>query len=146
MASKAWITSCALTASAALVLAIGLTAPAADAKQPPVGTTTAKALVFIPNPVQSSGNESLTDQNDSATAVPRGDYYEVTLTDLDGSGYLKGTWANVRSNTGPAAYSSNGTYFYDRHDDRFEQVMSYFWGTETQKYLQSLGFGTELPP
>jgi zinc metalloprotease ZmpB len=145
MASKAWITSCALTASAALVLAIGLTAPAADAKQPPVGTTTAKALVFIPNPVQSSGNESLTDQNDSATAVPRGEYYEVTLTDLDGSGYLKGTWANVRSNTGPAAYSSNGTYFYDRSDDRFEQVMAYFWGTETQKYLQSLGFGRELP-
>ena len=105
MASKAWITSCALTSSAALVLAIGLTVPAADAKQPPVGTTTAKALVFIPNPVQSSGNESLTDQNDSATAVPRGEYYEVTLTDLDGSGYLKGTWANVRSNTGPAAYS-----------------------------------------
>ncbi|HET6985238.1 MAG TPA: M4 family metallopeptidase [Kribbella sp.] len=145
MASKAWITSCALTSSAALVLAIGLTAPAADAK-PPTGATTAKALVFIPNPVQSSGVETLTDQKDSATAVPRGDYYEVTLTDLDGSGYLRGTWANVRSSTGTPAYTTNGTYFYDRHDDQFEQVMSYFWGTEAQKYLQSLGFGTELPP
>jgi hypothetical protein len=121
-----------------------LAAPAADAK-PPTGATTAKALVFIPNPVQSSGDESLTDQKDSATAVPRGAYYEVTLTDLDGSGYLSGAWANVRSTTGTPAYTTNGTYFYDRHDDQFEQVMSYFWGTEAQKYLQSLGFGSTLP-
>jgi hypothetical protein len=121
-----------------------LAAPAADAK-PPTGATTAKALVFIPNPVQSSGDESLTDQKDSATAVPRGAYYEVTLTDLDGSGYLSGARANVRSTTGTPAYTTNGTYFYDRHDDQFEQVMSYFWGTEAQKYLQSLGFGSTLP-
>jgi hypothetical protein len=121
-----------------------LAAPAADAK-PPTGATTAKALVFIPNPVQSSGDESLTDQKDSATAVPRGAYYEGTLTDLDGSGYLSGAWANVRSTTGTPAYTTNGTYFYDRHDDQFEQVMSYFWGTEAQKYLQSLGFGSTLP-
>ena len=143
MRSKTWRTSVALTSAAVLTLA-ALAAPAADAK-PPTGATTAKALVFIPNPVQSSGDESLTDQKDSATAVPRGDYYEVTLTDLDGSGYLSGTWANVRSTTGTPAYTTNGTYFYDRHDDQFEQVMSYFWGTEAQKYLQSLGFGSTLP-
>ncbi|MET9271555.1 M4 family metallopeptidase [Kribbella sp. NPDC003557] len=144
MRSKTWRTSVALTSAAVLTLA-ALTASAADAK-PPTGATTAKALVFIPNPVQSSGDESLTDQKDSAAAVPRGDYYEVTLTDLDGSGYLSGTWANVRSTTGTPAYTTNGTYFYDRHDDQFEQVMAYFWGTEAQKYLQSLGFGSTLPP
>ncbi|HEY9335204.1 MAG TPA: M4 family metallopeptidase [Kribbella sp.] len=143
MRSKTWRTSVALTSAAVLTLA-ALAAPAADAK-PPTGATTAKALVFIPNPVQSSGDESLTDQKDSATAVPRGAYYEVTLTDLDGSGYLSGAWANVRSTTGTPAYTTNGTYFYDRHDDQFEQVMSYFWGTEAQKYLQSLGFGSTLP-
>jgi hypothetical protein len=145
MAPKTWTTSVALAASVALTLATGLAAPVASAKQP-TGTTTAKALVFIPNPVQSSGLETLTDQKDSATAVPRDQYYEVTLTDLDGSGYLRGTWANVRSATGTPAYSTDGTYFYNRHDDQFEQVMSYFWGTEAQKYLQSLGFGSELPP
>ncbi|MEV0788441.1 M4 family metallopeptidase [Kribbella sp. NPDC050459] len=143
MRSKTWRTSVALTSAAVLTLA-ALAAPAAEAK-PPTGATTAKALVFIPNPVQSSGDESLTDQKDSATAVPRGAYYEVTLTDLDGSGYLSGAWANVRSTTGTPAYTTNGTYFYDRHDDQFEQVMSYFWGTEAQKYLQSLGFGSTLP-
>jgi hypothetical protein len=82
---------------------------------------------------------------DSATAVPRSQYFEVTLTDLDGSGYLSGKWANVRTNTGTPAYTTDGTYFYDRHDDQFEQVMAYYWGTQAQYYLQSLGFGSELP-
>jgi hypothetical protein len=145
MSSKIWSTSVAVTSAAVLALVAGVAAPAADAKTP-TGATTAKALVFIPNPVQSSGDESLTDQKDSATAIPRGDYYEVTLTDLDGSGYLRGTWANVRSTTGTPAYTTDGTYFYNRHDDQFEQVMAYFWGTEAQKYLQSLGFGRDLPP
>ncbi|HEY3562265.1 MAG TPA: M4 family metallopeptidase [Kribbella sp.] len=143
MSAKTWTTTVALTSAAVLAFAAGVTVPAAA--KPPTGATTAKALVFIPNPVQSSGDESLTDQKDSATAVPRGDYYEVTLTDLDGSGYLNGTWANVRSTTGTPAYTTNGTYFYDRHDDQFEQVMAYFWGTQAQKYLQSLGFGRDLP-
>jgi hypothetical protein len=143
MRSKTLKASVALTSAAVLTLA-ALAAPAADAK-PPTSAMTAKALVFIPNPVQSSGNEGLTDQKDSATAVPRGAYYEVTLTDLDGSGYLNGTWANVKSATGTPAYTTNGTYFYDRHDDQFEQVMAYFWGTQAQKYLQSLGFGRDLP-
>jgi hypothetical protein len=134
----------AVVLGTAAVLAITGTMPAATAK-PPAGGATAKAYVFIPNPVQSSGDESLTDDKDSATAVPVGEYYEVTLTDLDGSGYLSGTWANVRSNTGTPAYSTNGTYYYNRHDDQFEQVMAYFWGTESQHYLQSLGFGSELP-
>ncbi|NUR95321.1 MAG: bacillolysin [Kribbellaceae bacterium] len=144
MSSRTWSTSVALTSAAILALAAGVAAPASA--KPPSGSTTAKAWVFIPNPVQSSGDESLTDQKDSATAVPQGDYYEVTLTDLDGSGYLNGTWANVRSATGTPAYTTNGTYFYNRHDDQFEQVMAYFWGTQSQKYLQSLGFGRDLPP
>jgi hypothetical protein len=144
MTPKTRTTTVALTSTLILSLA-SVTAPAASAKQP-TDATTAKALVFIPNPVQSSGDETLTDQKDSATAVPRGDYYEVTLTDLDGSGYLRGTWANVKSTTGTPAYTTNGTYFYNRHDDQFEQVMAYFWGTQAQKYLQSLGFGSTLPP
>jgi hypothetical protein len=31
--------------------------------------------VFVPNPVQSSGDESLTDQKDSDAAVPASAYY-----------------------------------------------------------------------
>jgi hypothetical protein len=108
--------------------------------------STGTAQVFVPNPVQSLGDENLTDQKDSDAAVPAAAYYKVTLTNLDGSGYLRGDWANVRSETGKPAYSPTNTFVYTRHDDEFEQVMAYYWITESQKYIQSLGFGTKYPP
>jgi hypothetical protein len=109
-------------------------------------SSTASAKVFWVNPVQSSGDESLTDQNDSATAVPANDYRTVTLTNLDGSGYLNGDYASVVSETGKAAFAApGGSYSYNRHDDQFEQVMAYYWVTQAQLYIQSLGFGSTLP-
>jgi hypothetical protein len=109
-------------------------------------SSTASAKVFWVNPVQSSGDESLTDQNDSATAVPANDYRTVTLTNLDGSGYLNGDYASVVSETGKAAFAApGGSYNYNRHDDQFEQVMAYYWVTQAQLYIQSLGFGSTLP-
>lgn len=107
--------------------------------------TVGTAKVFVPNPVQSSGDESLTDQKDSDAAVPASAYYRVTLTNLDGSGYLRGDWANVVSETGSPAFSPTNTFDYTRHADEFEQVMAYFWITESQKYIQSLGFGSRYP-
>jgi hypothetical protein len=103
------------------------------------------AQVFVPNPVQSLGDETLTDQKDSDAAVPAAAYYKVTLTNLDGSGYLRGDWANVSSETGSPAYSPTNTFVYTRHQDEFEQVMAYYWITEAQKYIQSLGFGSKYP-
>jgi hypothetical protein len=70
----------------------------------------------------------------------------VTLTNLDGSGYLHGDWASVVSETGDPAYAADANFRYGRHDDRFEQVMAYYWVTEAQKYIQSLGFGTTRRP
>src|SRR5690242_11496789 len=74
--------------------------------------STGTAQVFVPNPVQSLGDENLTDQKDSDAAVPAAAYYKVTLTNLDGSGYLRGDWANVRSETGKPAYSPTNTFVY----------------------------------
>ena len=110
------------------------------------GTVTGTGTVFRVNPVQSSGDQTLSDQKDSAGAVPAGEYASVPLPNLDGSGYLVGAWANVRSSTGAAAYSATNTYDYRRNDDRFEQVMAYFWVDRAQGYLQSLGFGHGLRP
>jgi hypothetical protein len=101
--------------------------------------------VFLPNPVQSTGDQSLSDAKDSDAAVPYQAYFGVTLSNLDGSGYLSGDYANVISETGDPAFSPSNTFQFSRSDDRFEQVMAYFWVTEAQKYLQSLGFGSELP-
>src|SRR6185369_1005324 len=105
------------------------------------GTSTGSAQVFVPNPVQSLGDESLTDQKDADSAVPAAAYHTVQLTNLDGSGFLSGDYATVYSETGNPAYSPTNTFAYTRHQDEFEQVMAYYWITEAQKYIHSLGFG-----
>ena len=126
----------AIVAVAGLVGALSGT-PAAGADAP-------QGAVFKVNPVQSSGNENLVDAKDSATAVPESEYTLVPLTNLDGSGYLRGDWANVATETGKPVSAKTG-YVFDRHDDGFEQVMAYYWVTRAQLYIQSLGFGSTLP-
>ncbi|HEY6679098.1 MAG TPA: bacillolysin [Actinomycetota bacterium] len=128
-----------LLTAATLVTAIATNATAA-------GSSTGTGAVFVPNPVQSLGDESLTDQKDSDAAVPAAAYHDVILTNLDGSGFLRGDYAAVVSNTGKAAYSPTNTFRYTRHQDQFEQVMAYYWITEAQRYIQSLGFGSALRP
>jgi zinc metalloprotease ZmpB len=106
------------------------------------GRSTGSAQVFVPNPVSSLGDESLTDQKDSDAAVPAAAYHSVQLTNLDGSGFLHGDYATIVSETGSPAFSPTNTFAYTRHQDEFEQVMAYYWVTEAQRYIQSLGFGT----
>lgn len=128
-----------------LVLLILVTSVASAGKGVP-GTSTGTGQVFFPNPVASLQDQSLTDQKDANYPALQPAYEIVTLTNLDGSGYLRGDWANIRSETGDPAFSSTNTFIYTRDDDRFEQVMAYYWVTEAQKYIQSLGFGTTYPP
>ena len=124
----------------ALVACVVLAA-AAVAGKPGPGSSTGTGSVFVSNPVQSLGDESLTDQKDSDAAVPASAYYNVELTNLDGSGFLSGDYASVISETGNPAYSPTNTFKYTRHQDEFEQMMAYYWITEAQKYIHSLGFG-----
>ena len=111
-----------------------------------LGTSTGTGQVFLPNPVAYLGDQSLTDQKDANYPALQPAYKVVTLTNLDGSGYLRGDWANIRNETGNPAFSSTNTFIYTRDDDRFEQVMAYYWVTEAQKYIQSLGFGSTHAP
>jgi zinc metalloprotease ZmpB len=130
----------------AVAVAIALAAivvAAASAGKPASGSSTGTAMVFADNPVQSSGDESLTDQKDSDAAVPASAYYKVALTNLNGSGFLCGDWACVASETGDPAYSPTNTFSFTRSQDEFEQTMAYYWITEAQKYVQSLGFGSK---
>jgi hypothetical protein len=130
-------------------LALAAAAPIAVSAKPASGCTTGTALVFLPNPVVTSGNENLTDQKDADYPALNDERVEVRLTGLDGSGYLSGTWATVKSETGAPAYSTPAQgcrYEYTRHQDQFEQVMAYYWVTRSQDYLHSLGFdGTHAP-
>jgi hypothetical protein len=118
----------------------------ASGTKPSSGSDKGVGSVFVPNPVQQLGDETLTDQKDSDAAVPTSAYHDVTLTNLDGSGFLHGDWATVVSETGNPAYSPTNTFRYTRSDDRFEQVMAYYWVTQSELYLQKLGFGAWLPP
>lgn len=129
-------------AAAAAALAGLILGPGPAVAKPGSGTPTGTARIFMVNPVQSSGNEDLTDQKDSASAVPDSAYAIAELRNLDGSGYLRGSWATVESATGTPAFSRTNTFLYDRSQDQFEQVMAYFWVNQAQEYLQSLGFGS----
>ena len=124
---------------AAATLGVMLVA-VATAKSTGAGST-GTGTVFGDNPVQELGLENLTDQKDSDAAVPAAAYHDVTLTNLNGSGNLCGDYACVRTSTGTTAYSPTNTFQYTRHADQFEQVMAYYWITEAQKYVHSLGFG-----
>jgi hypothetical protein len=128
------------------MLLVGTASGPVWAEQTGPGTSTGTGRVFFPNPVASLQDQSLTDQKDADYAALQPAYVTVTLTNLDGSGYLRGDWANVLGSTGDLAYSDTNTFVYDRHDDRFEQVMAYYWVTEAQKYIQSLGFGSTRRP
>jgi hypothetical protein len=126
------------------LLAVALTAiaPVAAVAKQPAGCTSGSALVFNPGPTVTSGDLTLTDQKDRDYAALNDERVAVTLTGLDGSGYLRGTWAIVVSETGNPAYGGAECAFeYTRSDDRFEQVMAYYWVTKSQEYTRSLGFG-----
>jgi hypothetical protein len=140
-------TSGVLSIAAALVLAA--TAPAVAAPKPSGGSR-ASGQVFAPNPVADLGIQTLTDQKDadyfSADPTLARAYHRVTLTDLDGTGTLSGTYAKVISETGKAAVNTGSGFIYTRDQDQFEQTMAYYWITQAQHYIQSLGFGSTLRP
>jgi hypothetical protein len=131
----------AMLIGATLLTASAIGTAVADAGKIGNGSSTGIASVFVSNPVQSLGNEALTDRKDSDAAVPAAAYHTVTLTNLDGSGFLRGDYVNVINEVGNPAFSPTNTFTYTRHDDRFEQVMAYYWITEAQEYVHSLGFG-----
>ena len=107
----------------------------------------AGGTVFYPNPVQQTGDESLTDMKDADYPALASSYHGVTLTDLDGSGTLTGRYVRVKSETGKAAHVGPDGNFpaYHRDADQFEQVMGYYWVTTAQAYFRHLGFGGDLP-
>jgi hypothetical protein len=134
-------------AFAVLLVAAAVVLAGVASGKSPSGSTTGTGIVFLPNPVADLQNQSLTDQKDADYAALQPAYHTVTLTDLDGSGTLTGRWAQIVSETGVPARSSTNTFTYHRNDDRFEQVMAYYWITRAQRYIQSLGFGTgSFPP
>jgi zinc metalloprotease ZmpB len=134
---RSLLVALAIVTSALVVSAAG---------KPPSGSALGVGTVFLPNPVADLGDQTLTDQKDADYPALAAAYHDVVLTHLDGSGFLVGDWAQVISETGNPAYSPSNEFRYRRDDDRFEQVMAYYWITEAQNYIQSLGFGSSRRP
>jgi hypothetical protein len=134
--------------AATLVATLSIAAPVAVSAKQPAGCTEGTGMVFMPNPVVTNGGsyDGLTDQKDADYDLINDQRVEVELTGLDGSGYLRGTYAIVVGETGDSAYSADCSFEYTRHDDRFEQVMAYYWVTKSQEYLRSLGFTAASGP
>src|SRR3954470_14239407 len=97
VAMRLRLLACIGTLMLAIVIA---NVPIAGATKPGPGTSTGTGRVFFPNPVASLQNQSLTDQKDADYAALQPAYRSVTLTNLDGSGFLHGDWATIVSETG----------------------------------------------
>ena len=125
----------------ALVLAVLVSfAPAGAATGAPEPTdSTGVGRLFVPNAIVALRDDSITDRKDADYPALRSAYSVRTLTHLDGSGYLRGDFADVRG-SGGRAFEPDLSFLYGRDDGRFEQVMAYYAITEAQIYLQSLGF------
>lgn len=93
---------------------------------------------FLPNPVQTLGDGTLRDHDDSAFAVPHSAYHQVVLRDLDGSGYLDGPWASTAS-TRNRSFRANLNFTAFRNQLEFEEVMGYAHVDTMQRRLQGLG-------
>ena len=105
--TKGEIVKRAIVLAAVLALA---TASAALATKPGSGSSNGTARVFVPNPVQDLGDQTLTDQKDADYAALHDAYHVVPLTNLDGSGFLSGDYATIVASTGNLAYSPTNTF------------------------------------
>ena len=101
---------------------------------------TGTGRVFNPNPVVTSQDTSLRDNDDRDSPQLTAQLRQVTLLGLDSRGYLDGQFASTSPSQGTRAFSTQHTYNYIRSDARFEEVMAYYHVDTTQRYIQSLGF------
>jgi hypothetical protein len=95
--------------------------------------------VFLVNAVVSTRDNSLTDQGDSAAAVPASAYALVTLPNLVGNGFLDGRFASS-SRTKKRVSSATHTFVFDRSSNGFSETEGYYAFDYAQRYIQGLGF------
>lgn len=110
-------------------------------------------LVYDTDPLFTAGvsyGNPYKDNGDSANPELNAERFQVTLLDIrernDGMFVLKGPYADVVgvSSGGSSIYdppveASSDGFQYDRDQDGFEAVMSYYHIDKSQRYIQSLG-------
>jgi Zn-dependent metalloprotease len=94
-----------------------------------------RGRVFDPNPVVTLNDTTLEDNS----PIPDAAYFEVTLRDLDNSGFLDGKYVSTR-NTKNRVQRTDFQFLFQRPDKPFKEVMVYFHIDRAQRYFQELGF------
>jgi hypothetical protein len=108
-------------------------------------------MVFNPNPYESSGHTipppTNCDTAPNATALAAQRTSKTLLGITAAQNKLKGQYVDLTAPGITGAYKTAGqaneatrTYNYGCNDDRFEEVMTYYWVDTTQRKIQSLGF------
>jgi hypothetical protein len=97
------------------------------------------AAVFVPNPIYSQKDGSLRDNNNADSTALTAARKPVTLRRLDGSGYLRGTWADITWTRRPTMSASLDWSSVTRSNPAFEQVMAYYHIDTLQQRLQDMG-------
>ena len=110
---------------------------------------TGSGFVYDPNPMQTSGNLTLSDANDATSTALNAERVNATLLGLDaGVGTLKGEYVDLVSLAGGLggadANEVTRVYEYTRANGRFEQVVVYHAIDSMQRYFHSLGFDDDV--
>jgi hypothetical protein len=115
----------------------------------PLTDTTGNAMVFLPDPLTSSGNAygaPYSDNNDADNPQLTAQRVSVTLKDINWTGTvfeLKGPHVQLEEReapTVPIVTSVDGNFLFMRSQSGFEDVMVYYHIDSFQRYVQSLGF------
>jgi len=104
-------------------------------------TVTGTGYVYDMNAVAASGDLTLTDNNNMTSPALDAARSLVALPRLDGSGFTRGTWADVTTRTTAArAMSATNDFLFSRNDPGFEQANTYYHLDRAQQRIQGLGF------
>jgi hypothetical protein len=111
------------------------------------GPASGRAMVFRSNPIAQTGNGALGDSGDSDLNELNEQRSQMTILGLDGTGKLRGAFANATAAGISGAYlpagiacSTSGAHEYTRADDRFEEAMVYHHVDSARRYFAGLGF------
>lgn len=95
--------------------------------------------VFVTNAIVATGDPSLRDNKDAASAVPPPAYKTVGLERLLGTGYLDGEYASSSASKKRVS-SPTHQFLFDRSSNGFSETMGYYFLDFAQQRIQALGF------
>lgn len=95
--------------------------------------------VFVTNAIVATGDSSLRDNKDAASAIPSSAYKTVSLERLLGTGYLDGEYASSSASKKRVS-SPTHQFLFDRSSNGFSETMGYYFLDFAQQRIQALGF------